>query len=122
MARKIRKDITVKGLVKKLDIAPGSIKNANGRAARSDKTLESLQKDAAKTAKKPAVKSPASKTGTRAKTGATAKPKTIAKTIKAAAVTPDQKTASLRKVKSIPKATSRLSKKVSAAIKKTAKK
>ena len=118
MTRKIRKDITVKGLVKKLDIAPGSIKNANGRTARSDKTLESLQKDAAKAAKGTSVR----KTPVKAKaTSGTVKTKMASNATKSPAATADQRTAALRKVKSNPKATTRLSKKVSAAIKKTVK-
>ena len=108
MARKIRKDITVGGLEKKLKLAPGSIKNLDGRDARSDKKLDTLQKEAAKAAKKTTKKSPVKRATT--------------KVSKPNPVTADQKTASLRKVKSIPKATSKLSKKVSAAIKKTIKK
>lgn len=107
MARKIRKDITVGSLEKKLGLAAGSIKNLDGRDARSDKKLETLQKEARRAAKKTTTKKTVKAAGTKA-----SKPKPV---------TADQKTASLRKVKSIPKATSRLSKKVSAAIKKTGK-
>ena len=42
--RKIRKDILIKNLEKKLDI-PNSITNPNGRNARSDKKLDTLQKE-----------------------------------------------------------------------------
>jgi hypothetical protein len=42
--RKIRKDILIKNLEKKLDI-PNSITNLNGRNARSDKKLDTLQKE-----------------------------------------------------------------------------
>ncbi|MES2458244.1 MAG: hypothetical protein V4594_21985 [Bacteroidota bacterium] len=117
MARKIRKDITVGGLEKKLKLAPGSIKNLDGRDARSDKKLETLQKEAAKATKKPVAKkvigkSPNTKA---APTKRTVKPKT------AKPVTADQKTAALRKVKRSPKATASMVKKVQAAIKKTVK-
>ncbi|WP_134091908.1 hypothetical protein [Olivibacter sp. XZL3] len=107
MARKIRKDITVGALEKKLGVTPGTIKNPNGSDARSDKKLETLQKEAAKAAKKPVSKKVEKKTdsGKRA-----AKP-----------VTADQKTASLRKVKNNPKAKSSMVKKVRAAVKKTVK-
>ncbi|SEN29106.1 hypothetical protein SAMN05216436_11436 [bacterium A37T11] len=53
MARKIRKDIKVGSLEKKLILASGSIKNLDGRDARSDKKLGALQKDAEKVLKKP---------------------------------------------------------------------
>ena len=107
MARKIRKDITVKGLEKKLNIAPGTIKNPNGRDARSDKKLETLQKEFAK-----------------AKISSTKKPASISAIIKKVSKpqTADQKTASFRTVKSNPKATISMVRKVSAAIKKTSKK
>jgi hypothetical protein len=111
MARKIRKDITVKGLEKKLGVAPGTIKNLDGRDARSDKKLETLQKEAAK-----AKKTPVKKNLTKAPVKKTVKSK-VAKPI-----TADQKTASLRKVKSNPRATASMVKKVSAVIKKTSKK
>ncbi|MCF0061811.1 hypothetical protein MUK70_21460 [Dyadobacter chenwenxiniae] len=117
MARKIRKDITVGGLEKKLKLAPGSIVNPDGRDARSDKKLETLQNDAAKALKKIAAKKTAAKTP-EAKAGVkknAVQPKTIKP------VTADQKTAALRKVKSSPKATSSMVKKVQAAIKKTGK-
>jgi hypothetical protein len=108
MARKIRKDITVGALEKKLGVAPGTIKNPDGRDARSDKKLETLQKEAAKK--------------TAAKKVTPAKVKATKKTVKSIPITPDQKTASLRKVKSNPKATTKMAKKVSAVIKKTIKK
>jgi len=106
MARKIRKDITVKGLEKKLGVAPGTIKNLDGRDARSDKKLETLQKEAARALKKTPLKKTASKTA-------------MTKTVKAKPVTADQKTASKRKVKRNPRATVSMVKKVQAAIKKT---
>ena len=112
MARKIRKDITVKGLEKKLGVAPGTIKNLDGRDARSDKKLETLQKEAIR-ALKVAPKKNSLKTTVGKKT---LKPK-VQKPL-----TADQRSASLRKVKTNPKATSSMVKKVSAAIKKTAKK
>jgi hypothetical protein len=43
--RKIRKDITVKSLEKKLDVKSGTIRNPSGRKARSDKKLETIQKE-----------------------------------------------------------------------------
>lgn len=106
MARKIRKDITVGALEKKLKVAPGTIKNPNGTDARSDKKLETLQKEASKAGKKVTP----------------AKPKSIKKTVKATPVTKDQKTASQRKVKSNPKTTTSMARKISAAIRKSNKK
>lgn len=105
MARKVRKDITVGGLEKKLKVAPGTIRNPDGTDARSDKKLETLQKESAK-AKKTSAGKTSSKTVPKKTTNTTSK-------------TSDQKAASIRKVRSSPKATSRISKKVSAAIKKT---
>lgn len=117
MARKIRKDITVGSLEKKLKLAPGSIKNIDGRDARSDKKLETLQKEAIR-AKKPAAREatpkPAKAKSSSAKKTSTPK---VAKP-----VTADQKTAALRKVKHSPKATASMVKKVQTAIKKTGKK
>lgn len=117
MARKIRKDITVGGLEKKLKLAPGTITNPDGRDARSDKKLETLQKEAEKLKKKTSTGKSA------ARTVVVAMP-AKKKTVVAAAtkpVTADQKIASLRKVKSNPKASASMVKKVQAAIKKTAK-
>jgi hypothetical protein len=117
MARKIRKDITVGSLEKKLKLAPGSIKNLDGRDARSDKKLETLQKESAKATKKPVVKKVAARS---ANTKAVATKRTV-KPKAAKPVTADQKTASLRKVKRSPKATASMVKIVQAAIKKTVK-
>ena len=47
--RKVRKDITVKGLEKKLKVEPGTIRNPSGRKARSDKKLDTIQKEKKKT-------------------------------------------------------------------------
>ena len=44
-ARKIRSDITIGKLEKKLGLGEGSIKNPNGTNARSDKKLSTLRKD-----------------------------------------------------------------------------
>ena len=43
--RKVRKDITVKGLEKKLGVGTGTIRNPSGRKARGDKKLETIQKE-----------------------------------------------------------------------------
>lgn len=43
--RKIRKDITVGGLEKKLGMKLGTIRNPSGKKARSDKKLETIQKE-----------------------------------------------------------------------------
>ena len=43
--RKIRKDITVGGLEKKLGLKHGTIRNPDGRKARSNKKLETLWKE-----------------------------------------------------------------------------
>ena len=110
MARKIRKDITVGNLEKKLQLAPGTIKNLDGSDARSDKKLGTLQKETAKAAKKKTERKPTVKSGT------------AKKATKSATLTADQRTASRRKVKSNPKATTTMAKKVSSVIKKTVKK
>jgi IS5 family transposase len=47
-ARKIRNDIQVGNLEKKLDVAPGTFRNTDGRDTRSDKLLKTLQKEAEK--------------------------------------------------------------------------
>jgi hypothetical protein len=117
MARKIRKDITVGNLEKKLKLAPGSIKNLDGRDARSDKKLETLQKEAAKAVEKTITKKTAPKPANIKNTSG----KKIVKSKAVQPVTADQKTAALRKVKRSPKATSSMVKKVRAAIKKTGK-
>lgn len=121
MARKIRKDITVGRLEKKLKLAPGTIKNLDGRDARSDKKLGTLQKEAEEAAKKTESKKEQKQIVT--KTTVASKivnPKTVKpKTVKP--ITADQKTAALRKVKRSPKATPSMVKKVQAAIKKTGK-
>ena len=46
--RKTRKDITVGSLEKKLGLKQGTIKNPDGRKARKDKKLATLQKEAKK--------------------------------------------------------------------------
>ena len=43
--RKVRKDITVKSLEKKLCVSKGTIRNTSGRKARSDKKLDTIQKE-----------------------------------------------------------------------------
>lgn len=48
MARKIRKDITVGNLEKKLQVPEGTIRNPDGRNTRSDKKLGTLRKEAEK--------------------------------------------------------------------------
>lgn len=48
MARKIRSDIKVGNLEKKLGVAPGTFRNPNGRDTRSDKLLKTLRKEAEK--------------------------------------------------------------------------
>lgn len=45
MARQIRSDIKVGNLEKKLGVAPGTIRNPNGRDTRSDKLLGTLRKE-----------------------------------------------------------------------------
>lgn len=115
MARKIRKDITVGSLEKKLKLAPGTIKNIDGRDARSDKKLDTLQKESAKALKKPVAKKQVTKVK-----AASAKKNVKPKVTKP--VTADEKTAALRKVKRSPKATPSMVKKVQAAIRKTVKK
>lgn len=44
-SRKIRKDITVGGLEKKLHLPKGTIRSPKGRKAREDKQLKTLQKE-----------------------------------------------------------------------------
>lgn len=51
MTRKIRSDIKVGNLEKKLGVAPGTFRNSNGRDTRSDKLLKTLRKEAEKTGK-----------------------------------------------------------------------
>lgn len=46
--RKDRKDITVGTLEKKHGMPPGTVRNADGRDTRSDKKLETIQKELAK--------------------------------------------------------------------------
>ena len=50
-ARKIRNDIKVGNLEKKLGVAPGTFRNSDGRDTRSDKLLKTLQKEAEKAGK-----------------------------------------------------------------------
>jgi hypothetical protein len=45
MARKVRSDITVGTLEKRLGVKPGTIRNPNGTDARSDKQLGTLRKE-----------------------------------------------------------------------------
>lgn len=45
MPRKIRSDITVGNLEKKLGVAPGTFRNKDGRDTRSDKLLKTLRKE-----------------------------------------------------------------------------
>lgn len=111
MARKTRSDATVGSIEKKLGVAPGTIRNPDGTDARSDKKLGTLRKEAAAaTGKKKPLKK------------VTAKKPTAKKSIKVkitSASTPDQKSASRRKVKSSAKTSAALVKKVAAAINKT---
>jgi hypothetical protein len=51
MARKIRSDIQVGNLEKKLGVKPGTIRNPDGRDTRSDKKLATLRKEAEKSRK-----------------------------------------------------------------------
>ncbi|WP_462265732.1 hypothetical protein [Mucilaginibacter sp.] len=111
MAKKIRKDIRVGALEKKLGVAPGTITNPDGSDARSDKKLETLQKEFTKAKPKTAKKSSA----------ATNMIKKRPKISPDLLVTVDQKAAARRTVKSNPK-TSTLVKKLSAAVKKTSSK
>jgi hypothetical protein len=100
MSRKIRKDITVGSLEKKLGVAPGTIKNLDGSDARSDKKLATLQKEAEKVRKSKDIKAK----------------KSISLNNRLN-LTEDQKSASIRKVKRNPKATVGMARKVQAAIK-----
>ena len=45
MARKIRSDIQIGNLEKKLEIPPGSFRNPDGRDTRSDKLLGTLRNE-----------------------------------------------------------------------------
>lgn len=57
--RKIRGDITIGNLEKKLGVLPGSFRNPDGRDTRSDKLLKTMRKEqqkAEKEAKKEAKK------------------------------------------------------------------
>jgi hypothetical protein len=45
MARKVRSDIKVGNLEKKLGLGPGAIRNPDGSDARSDKRLGTLRKE-----------------------------------------------------------------------------
>ena len=44
-SRKVRGDMTIGNLEKKLGLEPGSIRNPDGSDARSDKKLKTLRKD-----------------------------------------------------------------------------
>jgi hypothetical protein len=113
MARKIRKDITIGGLERKLNLAPGTITNSDGRDARSDKKLETLQKESAKVTKSKRIKKkPLAEVATSRKktTAVKGKAKMAApaftkrpKVNSALVVTQDQKAAAKRTVKSHPK-------------------
>lgn len=48
MARRIRGDIRVGTLEKKLGVGPGTIRNKDGRDTRSDKKLSTIRKEAEK--------------------------------------------------------------------------
>jgi hypothetical protein len=109
MARKVRSDIKVGNLEKKLGVAPGTITNPNGSDARSDKKLGTLRKEYAKAKDKPAPKKKSTTTKTKPK------PKVKIETL----VNLDQKSAARRIVKKNPKTTASLTKKVSAAVKKS---
>lgn len=110
MARKVRSDIKVGNLEKKLGVAPGTITNPDGSDARSDKKLGTLRKEFAKE-KKATTK----KVVTKPTVKAIKKAKVSASSITNA----DQRSASKRRVKSNPKTSAALVSKVSAAIRKT---
>lgn len=115
MARKVRSDIQIGNLEKKLGLKPGAIRNPNGSDARSNKKLGTLRKEA--------LESKIQK----AKPAKPKKSTTILKRVKktkanSALETVDQKLASKRTVKSNPKISIDLAKKVSAALKKSSKK
>lgn len=99
-SRKVRSDIQVGNLEKKLGLEPGAIRNPNGKDARSDKTLGALRKDFAN------------------KSGNTTSPRPGKSIVKSA----DQQIAAKRTVKIHPKASTKIANKVSSAIKKTSKK
>jgi hypothetical protein len=110
MARKVRSDIKVGNLEKRLGVSPGTITNADGSDARSDKKLGTLRKEYAKAKQKVATNKTKSKT------------KVLEKSVKVAAssiTTADQKTASKRRLKPNPKTSLALVSKVSAALRKT---
>lgn len=113
MARKTRSDITIGSLEKKLGLEGGAIRNPDGSDARSDKQLGTLQGEFAK-AKASAKRKPAAVVKK--------KPATAVAKSKPAAKSPDQAKAARRVIKANPKATTRMVKKVSAAVKKTTKK
>lgn len=48
MARKVRSDIRVGNLEKKLGVPTGSFRNSNGRKTRKDKKLGTMRKEANK--------------------------------------------------------------------------
>lgn len=125
MAKKIRSDIKIGNLEKKLGLDSGAIRNPDGSDARSDKRLGTLQKDYTNVQKSLTVKktkvTPSKSTTTRSK-AITNKKKTSSIRKKALSTgSPDQKKAALRTVKANPKTSSKMSKIVSAAIKKTTK-
>ena len=111
MARKVRSDIKVGNLEKKLGVSPGTITNPDGSDARSDKKLGTLRKEFAKAKEK---KTASKKTGTK-----TATKTTKVKIPDSAIINADQRSASKRKVKSNPKTSEALVNRVSAAIRKT---
>ncbi len=110
MARKVRSDIKIGNLEKKLGVSPGTITNIDGSDARSDKKLGTLRKEYAKaTDRKPVSK-------------AKPKPKAGLRKVKVAAssiITADQRSASKRRVKANPKTSAALVSKVTAALRKT---
>ena len=71
MARKIRSDIKIGNLEKKLGLDKGAIRNPDGTDARSDKKLSTLRKEFEKSK------------GTKIKTNPTISTKTLAKASKA---------------------------------------
>jgi hypothetical protein len=103
MARKVRSDIKIGNLEKKLGLDSGAIRNPDGSDARSDKTLKKLRQEYDKQKVKKKSSEP--------KPTATKKASTI-----------DEQKASKRQVKQNPKTSPSLSKKVRSAIKKSSSK
>ena len=103
MARKIRSDIKIVNLEKKLGLDSGAIRNPDGSDARGDKTLKKLREDYVK------QKIPK-------------KTKSSKDLVVKKASTIDEQKASKRLVKQNPKTSSSLAKKVRSAIKKSSSK